>query len=244
MIESTEEIKLSVIIPCFNEEATILKLLQKVLSQQIVGQVLIIDDGSTDKSLMEIGKISDSRVWLMANEKNAGKGKCIWQGIQNANCDYLIIQDADLEYDPSDYDYMMGTLIEKGADAVYGSRFLTSGPRRAVFFWHSLGNAFLTTLSNICTNLYLTDMETCYKLMRSDMAKRLDLRENRFGIEPEITAKLARMNAVIYEVPINYVARTYSEGKKIGWKDGFSAIRCILKYSLFSKWRGSNSSEK
>jgi glycosyltransferase involved in cell wall biosynthesis len=233
MIEATEQKKLTVIIPCFNEERTVLRLLQKVLSQKIVGQVVIIDDGSTDSSLVEIAKISDSRLMLIANERNGGKGNCIWQGIQNANCEYLIIQDADLEYDPLDFNYMVRTLIEKSADAVFGSRFLTSGPRRAVYYWHSLGNAFLTTLSNICTNIYLSDMETCYKLMRTDIAKRLDLKENRFGIEPEITAKLARMNAVIYEVPINYVARTYSEGKKIGWKDGFSAIRCILKYSFF-----------
>ena len=237
MFESTAQGSLTVIIPCFNEEKTVFKLLQKVLSQNIVGQVVIIDDGSTDNSIIEIAKISDSRVMLIVNDGNSGKGNCIWQGIQNANCEYLIIQDADLEYDPLDFDLMVRTLVEKKADAVYGSRFLTSGPRRAVYYWHSLGNAFLTTLSNVCTNLYLSDMETCYKLMRSDIAKRLNLKENRFGIEPEITAKLARMNAVIYEVPINYVARTYSEGKKIGWRDGFSAIRCILKYSFFSNWR-------
>ena len=195
-----------------------------------------MDDGSTDNSLKEAAKIEDSRLTIIENDRNAGKGKCIWQGIQNSNCEFLIIQDADLEYDPKDFDNLVRTLIEKEADAVYGSRFMTSGPRRAVYFWHSLGNKFLTTLSNACTNLYLSDMETCYKLMRSEIAKKLDLKEDRFGIEPEITAKLARMNAIIYEVPINYVARTYSEGKKIGWKDGFSAIRCILKYSFFSKF--------
>ncbi len=228
--------KLSVIIPCFNEEKTVLRILEKVLNESVVGQVVLVDDGSTDDSLKEAAKISDPRLKVIENDRNAGKGKCIWQGIQISSCDFLIIQDADLEYDPIDFDNLVRTLIEKEADAVYGSRFMTSGPRRAVYFWHSLGNAFLTTLSNACTNLYLSDMETCYKLMRSDIAKKLDLKENRFGIEPEITAKLARMNAIIYEVPINYVARTYSEGKKIGWKDGFSAIRCILKYSFFSKF--------
>lgn len=224
---------LSVIIPCFNEEKSVHDLLQRVLSQGVVGQVVVIDDGSKDNSILEIGRISDPRLVLLKNDKNMGKGKSIWRGIQQANKEYLIIQDADLEYDPCDFEKMLEVMIENSADAVYGSRFMTSGARRAVYYWHSVGNAILTTFSNVCTNIYLSDMETCYKLMRTDIAKKLDLKENRFGIEPEITAKLAKLNSVIYEIPISYKARTYSEGKKIGWKDGFSAIRCIIKYSFF-----------
>jgi glycosyltransferase involved in cell wall biosynthesis len=226
---------LSVIVPCFNEENSVFQLLQRVLAQNVVGQVLVVDDGSTDKSVTEISRISDPRLTLLQNDRNLGKGKSIWRGIQEANQEFLIIQDADLEYDPEDFQNLLLVMIENKADAVYGSRFMTSGPRRAVYFWHSIGNALLTTFSNVCTNIYLTDMETCYKLMKTDVAQMLDLKENRFGIEPEITSKLARMGAVIYETPINYNARTYSEGKKIGWKDGFSAIRCIVKYSFFTK---------
>jgi glycosyltransferase involved in cell wall biosynthesis len=234
LVENETNQVLSVIIPCFNEENSVLDLLKRVLSQSVVGQVVVIDDGSDDNSVLEISKISDPRLLLLRNDKNMGKGKSIWRGIQHADKEFLIIQDADLEYDPRDFEKMIMVMVENNADAVYGSRFMTSGARRAVYYWHSLGNSILTTLSNICTNIYLTDMETCYKLMRTEIAKSLNLRENRFGIEPEITAKLASLNAVIYEVPINYRARTYSEGKKIGWKDGFSAIRCIVKYSFFT----------
>lgn len=228
---------LSVIVPCFNEEKSIKALLEKVLAQKVVGQVLVIDDGSTDSSFAEISKISDPRVTTLINPKNLGKGKSIWKGIQLVEKKYLIIQDADLEYSPSDFESMLMVMTRNSADAVYGSRFMTSGARRAVYFWHSVGNAFLTTLSNMFTNLYLTDMETCYKMMRSDIAKKLDLRENRFGIEPEITAKLAKMRCVVYEIPIRYDARTYKDGKKINWKDGISAIRCILKYSILSRFK-------
>jgi glycosyltransferase involved in cell wall biosynthesis len=229
--------ELSVIVPCFNEEKTVFNLLQRVLSQSVVGQVIVIDDGSTDNSVLEISKISDPRINLLLNKKNMGKGRSIWRGIQEANRKYLIIQDADLEYDPSEYKKMLDVMMENQADVVYGSRFMTSGPRRAIYYWHSVGNSILTTLSNVFTNIYLTDMETCYKLMRTEIAQRLNLKENRFGIEPEITAKLAKFGVVIYEVPINYRARTYSEGKKIGWKDGLSAIRCIVKYTFLSPTR-------
>jgi len=226
--------KISVIIPCFNEEMTVGEVLNQVLSQNSVGEIIIVDDGSTDDSVLNIENNKDSRINLIRNQKNIGKGKSIWIGIQEANFEYLIIQDADLEYDPSDYASLIATIEKYNADAVFGSRFLTSGPRRAVYYWHSLGNAFLTRLSNAFTNVYLTDMETCYKLIRTEIALKLNLQENRFGIEPEITAKLAKLRCKIYEVPIHYNARTYDEGKKIGWRDAISAVRCIIKYSLLS----------
>jgi glycosyltransferase involved in cell wall biosynthesis len=213
---------------------TVAKVLTQVLSQNVVGEIIIVDDGSTDNSVTEIGRNKDSRINLVRNPNNIGKGKSIWVGIQQAKFPYLIIQDADLEYDPSDYVSLITTMEKYNADAVFGSRFLTSGSRRAVYYWHSLGNAFLTRLSNAFTNIYLTDMETCYKLMRTEIALKLNLKENRFGVEPEITAKLAKLKCDIYEVPIHYNARTYDEGKKIGWKDALSAIRCIVKYSLLS----------
>lgn len=223
---------LTVIIPCFNEERTIAEVLNQVLQQNLVGQVIVIDDCSTDSSISEIKSIQDKRIQIVVNDRNYGKGKSIWKGIQLTSLDYLIIQDADLEYDPREYQKLMETALANSADAVYGSRFLTSGPRRAVYFWHRIGNLVLTTFSNAFTNVYLTDMETGHKLLRSSIAKELDLKENRFGVEPEITAKLARMQARIFEVPIKYNARTYAEGKKIGWKDGVSALRCIIRYSL------------
>ena len=223
---------LTVIIPCFNEEKTIREVLLKVLEQSQVGEVIVIDDCSTDSSVEKIKSIKDERVQLCINNQNYGKGKSIWRGITLASLDYLIIQDADLEYDPAEYMNLMRTVIENSADAVYGSRFLTCGPRRAVYFWHRIGNLILTTISNAFTNFYLSDMETGHKLIRTTIAKQLNLKENRFGVEPEITAKLARLDARIYEVPISYNARTYAEGKKIGWKDGISALRCIVKYSI------------
>ena len=223
---------LTVIIPCFNEENTIREVLVKVLEQSQVGEVIVIDDCSTDSSVEKIKSIKDKRVQLCINQKNYGKGKSIWKGMELASLDYLIIQDADLEYDPAEYMNLLRTVVENSADAVYGSRFLTSGPRRAVYFWHRIGNLLLTTISNAFTNVYLTDMETGHKLIKTTIAKQLNLKENRFGVEPEITAKLARLDARIYEVPISYNARTYAEGKKIGWKDGISALRCIVKYSI------------
>ena len=233
-MNKNEETKITVVIPCYNEEQTVAAVLTTVLKQNVVGEVIVIDDGSTDKSVEEILKLQDSRITLIRNERNQGKGKSIWSGIKSASLDYLIIQDADLEYNPEDYKILVDTILKFSADAVYGSRFLALGPRRAVYYWHSVGNSLLTHLSNSFTNIYLTDMETCYKLIRTDVAKKLNLQENRFGIEPEITAKLAKLNCSIYEVPIQFNARTYAEGKKIGWKDAISALRCILKYSLFS----------
>jgi glycosyltransferase involved in cell wall biosynthesis len=223
---------LSVVIPCFNEERTIFALLSRVLAQQSVGQVIVIDDCSTDKSAEIIKQIKDSRIEYFLNTKNSGKGFSIAQGIKLCKLPFTVIQDADLEYSPEEYPRLLAPLLDGRADAVFGSRFLTYDSRRALYYWHRLGNDFLTTLSNIFTNLDLTDMETCYKFMRTEFAQKLDIQEKRFGLEPEITAKLAKMRARVYEVPISYQGRTYAEGKKITWKDGFRAIYCIIKYNL------------
>ena len=228
---------LSVVIPCFNEEATIKQLILRVLDQRSVGEVIIINDFSSDKSLQRINLIKDSRIIYLENDKNLGKGASVSKGIAICTMPYIVIQDADLEYSPEEYPRLLAPLVDGRADAVFGSRFLTYEARRALYYWHRVGNNFLTTLSNMFTNLDLTDMETCYKMMRIDFAKRLAIRENRFGIEPEITAKLAAMGARVYEVPISYQGRTYKEGKKITWKDGFRAIFCILKYNTSHKIR-------
>jgi glycosyltransferase involved in cell wall biosynthesis len=226
---------LSVLIPCFNESKTIDEILRRVARIPHVGEIIVIDDASTDNSVDIIKKFKDERLQLLVQAQNRGKGAALVRGINLASKKFLIIQDADLEYFPEDIELLMETILSKNADAVFGSRFLTSGSRRAVYYWHRVGNAILTHLSNAFTNLYITDMETCYKLMRTEFAKAMDLQENRFGIEPEVTAKLAALNAIVYEVPIRYSARTYEEGKKIGWKDGVSAIRAIVKYSLPSQ---------
>jgi len=224
--------QLSVVVPCFNESETILELLESVISQPCVGQVVVIDDGSTDGSVERLRKLQHPKLEAVFFPKNKGKGAAIRQGFEVAKLPYVIIQDADLEYSPTEYQKMLDVMIANDADAVFGSRFMTAGPRRAIYFWHRVGNLVLTTLSNCLTNIYLTDMETCHKMIKLEFVKKLDLRENRFGIEPEITAKLGKLNAVIYEVPIQYKARSYDEGKKIGWKDGVSAVRVIVKYSL------------
>jgi glycosyltransferase involved in cell wall biosynthesis len=222
---------LSVVIPCFNEERTILSLLNQVLKQEMVGQVVVVDDGSTDSSQLIIESIKDARIQLIVQHKNQGKGAALSRGLEYVKLDYVVIQDADLEYNPTEYSKLLKPIVEGHADVVYGSRFLTSETRRAVYFWHHLGNSFLTLLSNMATNIDLTDMETCYKMMKLEVAKSLKLEERRFGVEPEITAKIAAFQVAIYEVPISYYGRTYSEGKKIGWKDGFRAIYCIVKYN-------------
>lgn len=204
----------------------------RVCDQVSVREIIVINDASSDSSEEEILSILDFRVKYYKNDTNLGKGGCIKKGFSLATSKYILIQDADLEYSPEEYGKLLKPLEDGYADAVFGSRFLPSEARRALYFWHSMGNKSLTLLSNIFTNLYLTDMETCYKVMRIEFAKKLDIRENRFGIEPEITAKLARMGARVYEVPISYHGRTYDEGKKITWKDGISAIRCIIKYRV------------
>jgi len=224
--------QLTVVVPCFNEVETISELLESVLEQSCVGQVVVVDDGSTDGSVERLKALQHAKLEAVFFPKNKGKGAAIRQGFERAKLPYVIIQDADLEYSPTEYQRMLDVMINNYADAVFGSRFMTAGPRRAIYYWHRVGNLLLTTLSNCLTNIYLTDMETCHKMIKLEFVKKLDLRENRFGIEPEITAKLGKLNAVIYEVPIQYKARSYDQGKKIGWKDGVSAVRVIVKYSL------------
>jgi glycosyltransferase involved in cell wall biosynthesis len=223
---------LAVIIPCFNEQETISLILNRVLAQELVETVIVINDASSDDSLSIIRGVTDPRITVIDNPINLGKGASVSKALALADSQFILIQDADLEYSPEEYPRLLKPLLDGYADAVFGSRFLTFETRRAGNFWHTLGNRLLTLFSNALTNIYLTDMETCYKVMRIEFAKKLEIKESRFGMEPEITAKLAKSGARIYEVPISYHGRTYKEGKKITWKDGFSAIRCILKYNL------------
>ena len=233
---------LSIIIPAYNEERTIHLILDKVRDVQLVNgiakEVIIVNDGSRDGTVAAIQRYMSANpamgIHFYDQPHNMGKGAAIHRGIKEARGEFLLVQDADLEYDPREYNDLLRPVVEGFADVVFGSRFMGHHPHRILFFWHSIGNKFLTHLSNAFNNLNLTDMETCYKLIRSDIAKGLDLRERRFGFEPEVTAKLARVKGVrIYEVGISYYGRTYAEGKKIGWKDGFRAIWCIVKYGLF-----------
>lgn len=227
--------KISIIIPCYNEENTIEKIIDKILNQsQFDKEIIVIDDYSTDNTRKILKEIKDKKISkLLLNESNFGKGYSISKGIENAKGDIILIQDADLEYDPKDYNKILLPIINDYADVVYGSRFVNSDEKRVLFFWHSLGNKFLTLLSNIFTNLNLTDMECCYKAFKSEVIKEIKLKENRFGFEPEITAKIAKKNLRIYEIGISYHGRTYKDGKKITWRDGISALRCILIYNLF-----------
>lgn len=227
---------LSVVIPCFNEENTLEHLLKLVAAQSIVKQIIVVDDCSTDNSWEIMDSFSDPRLLVLKNHINMGKGFCINKASEHIEGELVILQDADLEYDPTEYSSIALPIISGLADVVYGSRFLPSREKAVLYFWHKLGNNFLTFISNIFTNLALTDMETCYKMMKSEYFKMLDIQEKRFGIEPEVTAKLATFGARFYEVSISYRGRTYKEGKKITWKDGFSALYCILKYnSIFQK---------
>jgi glycosyltransferase involved in cell wall biosynthesis len=226
--------KISIIIPCYNEINTIEKIIDKILLQEAFDkEIIVIDDNSTDGTRDLLKSIKGKYNKLIINSKNYGKGYSIKQGISNATGDIILIQDADLEYDPSDYERLIRPIILDNADVVFGSRFVGAGEKRVLFFWHSLGNKLLTLLSNMFTNLNLTDMESGYKVFKSDVIKNIDLNENRFGFEPEITAKISRENLRIYEVGIKYYGRKYSDGKKITWKDGISAIKCIIKYNLF-----------
>jgi glycosyltransferase involved in cell wall biosynthesis len=221
-----------VVIPCFNEEKTIQQLVAIVGAQDVVGEIIIVDDCSTDNSFNKIKEIEDSRVKVVRHPVNLGKGRAVANGFSAATKKYVVIQDADLEYDPTEYKVLLEPIIQGRADVVFGSRFLSGKSRRVLYYWHSLGNKFLTTFSNIFTDLDLTDMETCFKVMKIQIAKSIEIQEKRFGLEPELTAKIAALQVRIFEVPISYNGRTYEEGKKITWKDGFSAIRCIIKYNL------------
>ncbi len=228
---------LSIIVPCYNEEKTLEKCISKVLGiedDELRLEIIIVDDCSTDRSFEISGRLAlaYSNIIVLHQSVNRGKGAAIRAGIKAATGDFLAIQDADLEYDPQDLKRLLEPLKKDYADVVYGSRFLSSGAHRVLYFWHSMGNKFLTTLSNMLTDLNLTDMETCYKVFKREVIQSIDIKENRFGFEPEITAKVAQMRLRIYEMGISYFGRTYAEGKKIGIRDGFRAIYCVLKYNL------------
>ena len=232
--------KISVIIPCYNEFFTIEKIVEKInsffLSSENNYEIIVIDDYSTDGTRQVLqNKLFNKISKLILNDQNYGKGFSVRQGIKVSSGDIVLIQDADLEYDPSDYTKLIKPIINNYADVVIGSRFVGADEKRVLFYWHSLGNKLLTLLSNLFSNLNLTDMENCYKVFRSEVIKSIKLRENRFGFEPEIIAKIAKINLRIFEVGVKYYGRKYSEGKKITWKDGFSAIRCIIYYNLFNR---------
>ena len=226
---------LSVVIPCFNEAATILDLLERVRSAPVASkQIIVVDDGSTDGTRELLQGLRADDLTVLLHERNRGKGAALATGFAAARGEICIVQDADLEYDPAEYPLVIGPILQGKADGVFGSRFQGAAPHRVVYFWHRVGNGVLTLLSNMLTDLNLTDMETCYKAFRTEIIQAIRIREQRFGFEPEITAKLARRRCRIYEVGISYYGRTYDEGKKIGWRDGVRAIWCILKYNLWA----------
>jgi len=229
--------KISVIIPCYNEENTIEKIIEQISINLVTPyEIILVDDFSTDQTRRILKNNLNNKIdKIIFNDKNYGKGYSVKKGIEVSNGDIILIQDADLEYSPSDYKKLLQPIKENHADVVYGSRFIGSDERRVLYFWHMIGNKILTLFSNMLTNLNLTDMEVCYKVFRAEVLKEINIEEKRFGFEPEITAKISKKNLRIYEVGVKYFGRTYAEGKKIGWKDGFSALRCIIKYNLFQK---------
>jgi glycosyltransferase involved in cell wall biosynthesis len=222
---------LSVVVPCYDERRTVLALLERVLASPWTAEVIVVDDGSTDGTRELLAGADDPRLTVLLHDENRGKGAALRTGIAAATADFVIVQDADLEYDPAEYEEMVSPLERGVADVVYGSRFVSSRPHRVLYFWHSLGNRALTLLSNMFTDVNLTDMETCFKAFRREVIQAIEIEEDRFGFEPEITAKVARARLRIFEVGISYSGRTYDEGKKIGWRDGIRALWCILKYS-------------
>jgi len=224
----------SVIMPVYNEAATVADVIAVVLQQSCVQELIVVDDCSKDGSWEVLQKVAaaDPRVKAFHHDVNQGKGAALRTGISKATAQFVLIQDADLEYDPGEYETLIGPILADKADVVFGSRFTGVGAHRVLYYWHSVGNKILTMLSNMATNLNISDMETCYKVFRREIIQKITIEENRFGFEPEITAKVAAMKVRIYEVPISYYGRTYDEGKKIGWRDGFSALRCIFKYNF------------
>jgi glycosyltransferase involved in cell wall biosynthesis len=225
---------LGVVVPVFNEEATIANVLKAVLQQPLVQELIVIDDCSRDKTWEVLQPLAqkDARIRIFRHDVNQGKGAALRTGFAQAKAPLIIVQDADLEYDPTEFPLLCKPILSGKADVVFGTRFAGAGAHRVLYYWHSVGNRMLTRLSNMCTDLNLTDMEVGYKVFRREIIQQIRIEENRFGFEPEITAKVAKLKVRIYEVPISYYGRTYAEGKKIGWKDGFSALRCIFKYNF------------
>ena len=238
-IKSNADIEpcLSVVMPVYNEVATVAELIKIVLAQRPVRQLIIVDDASTDGTWekLQAATNGDARVTLVRHEKNQGKGAALRTGFAQAIAPVVMVQDADLEYDPTEYHRLLAPILTDRADVVFGSRFLGAGAHRVLYYWHSVGNNLLTTFSNMATNLNLTDMEACYKVFRREVIQQIKIEEDRFGFEPEITAKVAALKVRIYEVAISYYGRTYAEGKKIGWRDGFRALWCIFKYNFLSR---------
>ncbi|MFZ4812850.1 MAG: glycosyltransferase family 2 protein [Ilumatobacteraceae bacterium] len=230
-MESSPRPCLSVVIPCYNEESTVATVIETVLASPWVAQVVVVDDGSTDKSREILAGIDDPRVEVVLQPYNQGKGAALRTGFARATAEFVVVQDADLEYDPTEFNLLLEPLLADKADVVFGSRFQSGRPHRVLYFWHSLGNRLLTLASNMFTDLNLTDMETCYKMFRRNVIQSITIEEDRFGFEPEVTAKIARGGWRVFEVGISYSGRTYAEGKKIGWRDGLRAFYCIVRYS-------------
>ncbi len=230
-----ELLKISVVMPIYNEAATVKSIIELVCEQEMVDELVVVDDCSTDGTAEILAAVDNPAVKVLRHEQNRGKGAALRTGFAAASGDVILVQDADLEYDPREYRLLIQPIAEGKADVVYGSRFAGGGTHRVLYFWHSVGNRLLTLLSNIFTDLNLTDMEVCYKAFRSEVLRRITLKEDRFGFEPEVTAKIAKLRVRIYEVPVSYYGRTYAEGKKIGLRDAFRTLWCIIRYNTFSR---------